>query len=299
MSSPRTFYAGADDVPADDLPDAPARPAPRLRIVADATARGSVPFLRDADADVAAPGAEESSPGAKADRLRELVRGLGGRVAYGGVAAPCADRAPTGFEALDRALGGGLVRGALNEVLSGAAGDGSAEALLPALARMSGRRLFAWIHPTRAPYPPALAQAGFDLRRWLVVRPADDEDHVFALDLALRSGACDAVVAHVGDLSDRLLRRLQTGAEEGRALALLFRPAALAPRASPAAVRLFAEPGVAPDPRRRRLVFRVLKARGLAASAEAVRLEWSRDPTDAPPTSVLLRAAAGRAASRA
>jgi len=240
--------------------------------------------------------------------LQAAVRTLGERVFVGPPSVSLPDRVPTGFAALDASLGGGFVRGALNEVFSGAAGDGAAEALLPALARLAARtpdsggmnpadrlpgdlrqkeRLLCWIHPTRSPYPPALVQAGADLSRWLVVRPADDDDHVWAIDLALRSGACEAVVAYVGDLSDRLLRRLQTAAEDGRTLGLFFRPAALAPRASPAAVRLVAEPCPAADPGRRRLELRVLKARGVPFPAP-VFVEWSRDPLDKPQVSGVL-----------
>jgi hypothetical protein len=127
---------------------------------------------------------------------------------------------PTGFAELDDALGGGWHAGALNEVLVGDAGSGALEAFLPALARRGPAlarrgpapvrpwpaparageserrpRLLAWIDPARVPYPPALAQAGFDLSRWLLVRPRNVRDQAWALDLALRSGACDAVVA--------------------------------------------------------------------------------------------------------
>jgi hypothetical protein len=213
------------------------------------------------------------------ERLRATLRALGDKVTCGAEPPASLDRLSTGFDALDRIMGGGFVRGALNEVYGGAAGDGAAEALLPAVTRTEGRRLFTWVHPTLTPYPPALAQLGGDLSRWLLVRPAEGADHLFAVDLALKSGACDVVIAHAGDLSDRVLRRLQTAAEEGRCLGLLFRPAALAPRGSPAAVRLFASPEVAPDPRRRRVVFRVMKARGTTREGAAV-VEWSRDRAD-------------------
>lgn len=353
---PRIVYQAADD-PADD-PTAAAMSAgdPDSGFVSAERgpvfrrgARGAIVGETNADlADAAAEvragdraadsAAEPAAPLSKLARLQAAVRTLGERVFVGPPSVSLPDRVPTGFAALDASLGGGLVRGALNEVFSGAAGDGAAEALLPALARLAARppdpgdveqegrlfggvnpadrlpggvnqadrlpggmnqadrlpgdlrqkeRLLCWIHPSRSPYPPALVQAGADLSRWLVVRPADDDDHVWAIDLALRSGACEAVVAYVGDLSDRLLRRLQTAAEDGRTLGLFFRPAALAPRASPAAVRLVAEPCPAADPGRRRLELRVLKARGVPFPAP-VFVEWSRDPLDKPQVSGVL-----------
>lgn len=190
--------------------------------------------------------------------------------------------APTGFAALDRALQGGLRIGALNELLLGGAGSGALEALLPALAHAQRPpRLLAWIGPERLPYPPALALAGFDLARVLLVRAPDPREHAWALDLVLRSGACDVVIAPLQRLDDAALRRLQLAAEATRALALLVRPLACAGEPSPAAVRLEAAPLASPDPRRRRLRVTVRRCRGGSLQAAApIDLEWSRDPLD-------------------
>ena len=203
---------------------------------------------------------------------------------------------PTGFAELDEALGGGWRAGALNEVVVAGGGSGALEALLPALARARSNapRLLAWIDPMRIPYPPALAQAGFDLARWLLVRPDRGRDHAWALDLALRSGACDAVVAWlprsgIGD--DAALRRLQLAAEATGTLALFFRPASCAEQPSPAAVRLRATPRASPSPARRRLEVELLRCRGQNLArppgTSALVLEWSRDPLDEPPAAAL------------
>jgi hypothetical protein len=217
---------------------------------------------------------------------------------------------PTGFAELDEALGGGWHVGALNEVLVEGPGSGALEAFLPALARAHEvracgdaprPRLLAWIHPTQPPYPPALAQAGFDLARWLVVRPRDARDQAWALDLALRSGACDAVVAavsaaHGSTFGDVALRRLQLAAEATGTLALFVRPPRCAAAPSPAAVRLRATArGAPPEARatRRRLEVEVLRCRGQVAPSLPLLLEWSRDPLDEPaPAALRARAAA-------
>src|SRR5262245_26161512 len=186
------------------------------------------------------------------ERLRNAIaaceRGVQGRtrdVAACGLPHPKAfrppDRHPTGFDALDEALDGGLHVGALNEIYTAGSGSGALEAILPAIAQAgAGKKLLVWIHPTRAPYPPALVQAGSDLRRWLIVRPLDDEDHLWSIDQSLRSRACAAMIACLGDLHDRGLRRLQLSAREGGCIAIVSRPAALMSQASPAEVRIFA-----------------------------------------------------------
>jgi hypothetical protein len=202
-----------------------------------------------------------------------------------GEAAP--EFAAIGLAELDVALGGGLQRGALHEVLVGegdalADGSGALELLAPALARtLRPARLLAWIDLARSPYPPTLAQAGLDLARLLLVRPRDAREQAWAIDLALRSGACDVVVARIGRVGDVALRRLQLAAESSGALALLVRPLACAACPSPAATRLEATPLPSVDPRRRRLRVAIRRCRGRGALvAESLELEWSRDPLD-------------------
>lgn len=187
-------------------------------------------------------------------------------------------RRPTGFTALDAALLGGLPVGALTEVYMAAPGAGALEALLPCLIPESGKSV-AWVHPSSSPYPPALARAGFDLSRWMLVRPETDDDHLWALEQCLRSPGCGAVVSHAGDLPDSVMRRLALAAEEGGATGFLVRPAALMPRPSPAAVRLLAEPVPSFVPERRRMRVTVLKCRGTPHTPQLV-LEWNRETLD-------------------
>jgi hypothetical protein len=237
------------------------------------------------------PSPRRPAKGEELARLRHAILACehgasSARAVTPGAGLQAADRLPTGFEALDETLGGGLHKGALNEIFTAAAGSGALEALLPAIARSGGReRLLAWIHPTRTPYPPALAQAGCGLDRWLIVRPLDDEDHLWSVDQVLRSCACAAAIVFLGELPDRGLRRLQLSAREGGCVAVVIRPAALASRPSPASVRIFAEPEPALDPRRRRVRMTVLRCRGTTSSDSPVLLEWSRDPLDERPSS--------------
>jgi cell division inhibitor SulA/protein ImuA len=159
----------------------------------------------------------------------------------GGAGAP--ETVSTGFRALDARLpGGGWPLATLVELLVPAAEVGEIRLLLPALRSLTaaGRepRWVAWLAPPHLPYAPALADAGLDPARMLVVRPRAGIDRLWAMEQALRSGACAAVLGWAGDARDPMLRRLKLAAEEGGTPAFLLRPAAHRCEATPAALRL-------------------------------------------------------------
>ena len=159
----------------------------------------------------------------------------------GGASAP--ETVSTGFRALDARLpGGGWPLATLVELLVPAAGVGEIRLLLPALRSLTaaGRepRWVAWLAPPHLPYAPALADAGLDPARMLVVRPRAGIDRLWAMEQALRSGACAAVLGWAGEARDPMLRRLKLAAEEGGTPAFLLRPAAHRCEATPAALRL-------------------------------------------------------------
>lgn len=163
----------------------------------------------------------------------------------------------TGHPSLDAALNGGWPRGALTELLLPEPGIGEIGLLLPALASLSRQgRWLAWIDPPFVPYAPSLAQAGIELSRLLLIRPAHPKERLWSLEQALRSGVCGAVLGWPVEPDMRALRRLQLAAEAGDAMGLLFRPLAAEEQASAAALRLRLEPG--PD----RLHLHILKRRG-------------------------------------
>lgn len=151
-----------------------------------------------------------------------------------------ADTLPSGFPELDEQLpGGGWPRGALTEILLAREGIGELRLLLPALVRASqGAGWLAWVAPPHLPYAPALGAAGVRLEHLLVAQPKSADDAWWTAEQALRSGACSAVLAWLQSPDERRMRRLQLGAETGRALGVLFRSAAAAGERSPAALRL-------------------------------------------------------------
>jgi hypothetical protein len=151
-----------------------------------------------------------------AGRLRALVSeelpGNSGETFFSGVA---------GVDGLLPA--GRFERGAVHEILSDArVGSGYFFAML--LARgAAGDRPILWCDPERRLYPPALAAAGIDLRRFYLLRPKTSEELVWAITESLRCRAVGAVVASPGRLSPVEARRLQLAAETGQGAGLLLR----------------------------------------------------------------------------
>jgi hypothetical protein len=151
---------------------------------------------------------------------------------------------PTGFPALGALLpGGGWPRGALTEILPEREGIGELSLLAPALAWLSRQDLWiAFVAPPHLPYAPALSAAGIDLARVVMIRPEKSSDILWAMEQALRSGSCSAVLAWLPFLNERGARRLQLAAEAGGGWGVYFSPATPATALSPAALRLALSP---------------------------------------------------------
>jgi len=176
---------------------------------------------------------------------------------------------PTGHAALDALLpGGGWPRAALTELLVRQAGIGELSLLAPMLCRLSASDTWiALVSPPHLPYAPALAAAGVDLSRLLLIRAEQGADRLWAMEQTLASGACSAVIGWPAFVHERALRRLQLAAEHGRALGIFFSHGQ-ATSSSLAALRLQlhavdlphspAKKDIAPP----RLGVRVLKVRG-------------------------------------
>jgi len=195
---------------------------------------------------------------------------------------------PTGFASLDRCLpGGGWPRQGLVELLTDHHGIGELSLLMPALAALcssnedgrgngADRRggagdgqggaggWLAWVSPPYQPYAPALAAAGIDLRRVLVVRAGAPAE--WAMEQALRSETCSAVLGWSNLHDMTVLRRLQLAAEHARCLAVLFRPVKAGQQPSPAVLRAELHGSDAG------LEVRILKSRG--GSPATIRLGW-------------------------
>jgi hypothetical protein len=173
----------------------------------------------------------------------------------GQVAAPSV---PTGFPALDAELpGGGWPTGAITEILPQHEGIGELRILGPALASLCAQgQGAAWIAPPYLPYAPALQAAGIDPSRLLFITTRSARETLWAIEQALRSRACGAVLAWPDKITYTELRRLQLAAEGQRALALLFRPPRCAHESTPSALRIGLQTCAG------ELAVRILKRRG-------------------------------------
>lgn len=144
---------------------------------------------------------------------------------------------PSGFAELDRYLGGGWPLGVLTEILLSEQGIGELRLLMPALlaldqpeslapearAALGSRRQVCWLMPPYIPYAPALVQQQLDLSRILIVNAERHSDGLWAMEQALRSQACAAVLGWFANIEQRALRRLQLAAEAGACWAVIFR----------------------------------------------------------------------------
>ena len=143
----------------------------------------------------------------------------------GGDCAPEPAALPSGFPALDAVLPGrGWPGAALTEIVLEREGIGEIRLMLPALAWLQAQgRDVVWIAPPHVPYAPALAAAGLDLARFLIVRCRSPADQLWAYEQALRAPECGAAFAWLGQHDDRVLRRLAVAAREGRTWGVLWR----------------------------------------------------------------------------
>lgn len=176
-----------------------------------------------------------------ADGLEQLLRSS--RLIWRGRGAlqPANPGRTSGYAALDNLLPeGGWPADALVELLTPQWGVGELQLLQPAIAAATAEG--SWlvcIAPPHIPYAPALQQWGIDLRRLLVVQPAEREV-AWVMEQSLRQTRCAMVLAWPGILKAVTVRRLQLAAGEGRTLGILLRQQQQAPL--PVALRLSLTP---------------------------------------------------------
>jgi hypothetical protein len=165
---------------------------------------------------------------------------------------------PSGFPRLDAELpGGGWPTAALTEILPQHDGIGELRILGHALAELSARgRWLAWIAPPYLPYAPALQAMGIDLDRVLCIKTRSPRETLWAIEQALRSRVCGAVLAWPDRISYAELRRLQLAAEGNAGLAVIFRAPRYERDTTPVALRLSLQTHAGD------LAVRILKRRG-------------------------------------
>ena len=118
------------------------------------------------------------------------------------------DAAATGVERIDQALGGGLRRGHLSEIV-GARSSGRTTVMCAALAAATGRGEVAALIDTCDRFDPAsAADAGVDLSRLLWVRERGDAARALkAMNLVLQAGGFGLVAFDLADVPSLALRQ--------------------------------------------------------------------------------------------
>jgi protein ImuA len=140
---------------------------------------------------------------------------------------------PFSIAAIDRVLlDGGLVLGALHEILGAGSDeeDGAVAAAFAAgiLGRLttqesSGDGMALWCLLRPDLYGPGLAAHGLDPARLVLVRAARDSEILWAMEEGLRAPGIAAVVGEVGTLPAVASRRLQLAAERSGITVFLLR----------------------------------------------------------------------------
>lgn len=159
---------------------------------------------------------------------------------------PHASIEPTGFDALDRALGGGWPAPAFIEILTDVYGIGELQVILPLLRALTKRApappLIVWLNPPHCPNAVALAQHGLmDGHHWLAMN-LSPRDTLWSMERALKAGACSAVLGWIPSADTASLRRIRLAVSTGHVYGILYRSSSGAGQASPAHVRLQLSP---------------------------------------------------------
>lgn len=119
------------------------------------------------------------------------------------------DLAATGVPAIDEALGGGLRRGQLSEIV-GARSSGRTTVMCRALSAAASRGELVALVDTHDRFDPeTAAAAGLDLSRLLWVRDSGEAGRALkAMNLVLQAGGFGLVVLDLADLSGPAVRSL-------------------------------------------------------------------------------------------
>jgi protein ImuA len=172
------------------------------------------------------------------------LRGFLSRSAPAATGHPC----PLGLPLLDAALGGGLPRGCLQEIIGGSDGAaaGFAAFLLGRLAAGARDVLWGWTGEGDL-YPPGLASFGLDPARVLLLAALGPGDLLWAMEEALRCPALAGALVELERIDLVAGRRLQLAAATGGVTGFLLSRGRRPPAAVSAAAlrwRVAALPGM-------------------------------------------------------
>jgi protein ImuA len=158
------------------------------------------------------------------------------------VAPPRCARIPSGYEELDKALGGGWPIPTMIEILTDVYGIGEMQLIVPLLIRLTDRTdagLVCWINPPFQPNAVALAQHGLmKPQHWITRDGLSARDALWCLEQTVRSRACSVAVAWIASATMAQLRRVKLAVTQSLTPAVIYRPTTQSAQSSPAPIRL-------------------------------------------------------------
>lgn len=119
----------------------------------------------------------------------------------------------------------GIPAGSILEVVCSEAGAGATHFCLTLAKAVCGAEGLLVVIDRRHDFHAAsLVSLGFDLQNVLLIRPTNDEDHLWALEQALAHPSAAVVWTRIDLLDGRYQRRWQLAAEKSQAVGILQRP---------------------------------------------------------------------------
>lgn len=125
----------------------------------------------------------------------------------------------SGWAELNQHLGGGWLRGSVNELQVAQPFSGELALLVPLLRQLQRPSL--WLNPPAQPYWPGLAHQQIQ-QSPLLVRTSSPEHAVWVLEQTMQSRQCGALLAWLPELPAAWVRRLQQSAEQHQQLLFVF-----------------------------------------------------------------------------
>jgi len=133
----------------------------------------------------------------------------------------------------------GWPRHALVEIQHSRPGLGELSLVMPTLAKLSQqKRWVLWVAPPLRPNAKALKQRGLNLDHLLFVYPKDNQEALWCMEEALKSGSCSAVLGWPQQLNAQEARRLQVAAGKGKSQCWLWMNEKQSSGISPAALKM-------------------------------------------------------------
>ena len=185
----------------------------------------------------------------------------------------------TGHAELDAALGGGWPMPALIELLTDQDGIGELQLLVPILKYFRDEQrtgLVLWLNPPYDLHALALLQHGIDPARHWVGMGLSAKDAAWAMEMGLKSGACDAVIGWLPRATPTVLRRIKLATASAQSFSVIFRPSFAAGSPSPATVRAVL------TTQDSQLSLQLLKVQGRRQSSVTINVESRIDRAPAP-----------------